>query len=175
MVCRRPAAEQSREAAAPAPRDAAFIAERALLSGLVGLFPVPFADDLLLSRARRTLLRDVGRRAKVELDAEVLDRLTAAAKAPRLAPAGGWILGRVLRRVALPLRLFDRGREALVTFQRATLLAHHLRHGGTSLSPDEAAVLLARMDSAAARASLYSLRHLEEHAVALRAAFDSTP
>ena len=175
MARRRRPAQQPRETPSPKPpaRDAAgtFIAERALLSGLVGLVPVPFADDLLLGRARRTLLRDVARRCGFELDATALDQLTAAPSGQHRKAAGGWLVGRVLRRAALPLRLYDRGREALVSFQRATLLDHYLRSGGT-ITSDDIATLRARMDAAATRVPLSSLRGLEQHAVALRDAFD---
>lgn len=154
-----------------------FIAERALLSGLVGLVPVPFADDLLLGRARRTLLRDVALRAGLELPPELIEQLSATARGARRAAAGRWLVGQVLRRAALPLLLFDRTREALVSFQRATLLDHYARnhHAGGALSTDDVTALHARMDAACARAPLSSLRGLELHAVALRAAFDGSP
>ena len=173
MVRRRNAAKP----VSPAPLPSTFIAERALLSGLVGLVPVPFADDLLLERARRTLLRDVARRAGLELGPEIIEELSATARGPHRAAAGGWLVGRILRRAALPLRLYDRTREALVSFQRATLLDHFVRnhHPGGALSTSDATVLRARMDAACARAPLSSLRGLELHAVALRAAFDGAP
>lgn len=170
MARRRSAAKKKIGAELPT----SFIAERALLSGIVGMLPVPFADDLLLGRARRTLLRDVAKRAGLEVEPELIERLTAMPKGPRLAATGGWLMGRVLRRAALPLRLYDRTREALVSFQRATLLDHYARHHhtGGALSPEQATALRDRMDAAIAKAPLSSLRGMAQHAVALRQAFD---
>jgi len=151
------------------------IFERTLLAAVASLLPVPFIDDYLLKRGRKTLLRDVGKRSGLELTDEVLDELATPPPASALARAGMGLAGRFTRGVALPLRVVDRARAALVTFERATLLDHFAtRHKG-QLSMESAKRLRRRMDQALAAVPLRSLRVPTGHADALRAAFDAVP
>ena len=145
------------------------------MAGLASLLPVPLIDDYLLQRGRSVLLRDVARRSGVELADDVLKELTRPPGASFLARAGLGFAGRVLRGAALPMRILDRARAALVTFQRATLVDHWARTNEGTLTLEAAKALRERMDAALVAVPLKSWRVPSGHADALRAAFDATP
>jgi hypothetical protein len=138
--------------------------------------PIPLLDDALLRRARLALLRELGRGAGLHLDDKALAILADQPASGALAIAGRSILSRVVRETALPLRLADTARSALITFQLATLLNHYVvkHHEGPDLDERSATRLRERIDRAVMGGPPFSqvLRSPRGYADFLRQAFD---
>lgn len=155
----------------------ALILERALLGAIAAMVPVPFVDDVLLRRARRALLREIATRARLHLDAPSLEVLAADPEVSRLARAGLGLVARALRGAAMPLRVADRARAALVSYQLATLLDHYARvhHRGLDLDVERTRRLRAAFEEVMriTPPQLGALRRPADHGTALRATFDA--
>ena len=152
------------------------ILERTLLGSLAGLVPVPLLDDALVRRARRTLLRELGRGAGLHLDDKVLQIIADEPTSGALGIAGRSILARVVRETAWPLRMADVARSALATFQLATLLNHYVvkHHRGPDLDEVRAKSLRTTIDRAVKEGPSLTdvVRAPKAYADFLRQAFD---
>lgn len=152
------------------------ILERTILGSLAGLLPIPLLDDALLRRSRLALLRELGRSAGLHLDDKALQILADQPSSGPLAIAGRSILARVVRETALPLRIADTGRSALITFQLATLLHHYVgkHHRGPDIDEPAAKRLRAAIDRAIADGPELSqvVRSPKGYANFLRQSFD---
>jgi hypothetical protein len=152
------------------------ILERSLLGSIAALLPVPWVDDFLLRRSRRSLFVALARRHELHVSSAVLDVLVEDRDDSLVRTIGVGVLGRLVRYAGAPLRVAGRARAALETFELATLFDHYARahHAGLDLDPPRAKALRAAMDdvAAAVRLGLSSVRDPRAHADALCARFD---
>jgi hypothetical protein len=158
------------------PDHAELILERAFLGALAALVPLPVVDDFLLRRSRATLVRELAARAGLRLDEAALKALLMERGGVRARSLALSVISRALRGAAIPLRVVERARDALETFQLAILLDHYARyhHQGLDLDADRARALRASFDEVIAdtRIRLDDLKQPTAHAAALRTRLD---
>jgi hypothetical protein len=142
----------------------ALIVSRALLSGVAGLLPVPYVDDLLAGAVRTALIRRLAELRQVELDANAVYALAhpAGSRAIQAASFGALALGgtrRVARRLVAGLLLLRRVDEAVDTFYLGTLFDHACfgAHTGGALDGAGAARLRMAMDAASHEARSHAV------------------
>jgi hypothetical protein len=141
------------------------ILTRAILSGLAGMVPVPYIDDLLAGAVRSHLIKRVAEVRSVDVDGNAVHALSDPAGSRMLAAAGIGALAiggtkRLFRRIAASIFFVRRVDEAIDTFHVGTLFDHYCakHHVGLGLDGERAALLRHAIDLAAKRAQSEVLR-----------------
>jgi hypothetical protein len=141
------------------------ILTRALLSGLAGMIPVPYIDDLLAGAVRSHLIKRLAEIRSVDVDSNAVAALSDPAGSRVLAAAGIGALAiggtkRLFRRIAASIFFVRRVDEAIDTFHVGTLFDHYCakHHVGLGLDGERATLLRHAIDLAAKRAQSEVLR-----------------
>lgn len=141
------------------------ILTRAVLSGLAGMVPVPYIDDLIAGAVRSHLIKRVAEIRSVDLDGNAVHALSEPAGSRVLSAAGIGALAiggtkRIFRRIAASIFFVRRVDEAIDTFHVGTLFDHYCakHHVGLGLDGERAALLRHAIDLATKRAQSEVLR-----------------
>jgi hypothetical protein len=141
------------------------ILSRAVLSGLAGMVPVPYLDDLIAGAVRSHLIKRVAEIRSVDLDNNAVHVLSDPAGSRVLTAAGIGALAiggtkRIFRRIAASIFFVRRVDEAIDTFHVGTLFDHYCakHHVGLGLDGERAALLRHAIDLATKRAQSEVLR-----------------
>jgi hypothetical protein len=133
------------------------ILERAVLSGVVGLVPVPLIDDLLTEVVRGKLVRRLADQRQVDLTPSAVlilaeERQVTMARNATLTAVSLVALRYAWRKVFVALALSRRVEEMVHTYQIGTLFDHYCarHHVGAGVQGPDAARLRFAIDQAVA-------------------------
>jgi hypothetical protein len=151
---------------------------RAIVAGAVGLIPVPYLDDLLATRVRRTLVRRLAEIRGLDLDDEAVQVLAAPTGSRILGAAtvGTLALGptrRLFRTLSFSFNVLRRVDEAVDTFLVTTLFDHYAakHHVGLGLDGEGAERLRRVIDKSVGQVRGDALRGAFKRALRSSAAF----